>query len=88
MAGLFASGVQWGMAKSYALADVTAVLPFDFSRLIFVALAGYLMFGEALDVWTGLGAAIIFAATLYTVRREARLARRATAPVSPPPPGR
>lgn len=88
MAGLFASGIQWGMAKAYDVADVTAVLPFDFSRLIFVALAGYLMFGEVLDIWTGLGATIIFSATLYTVRREARLARRAKAPLSPSLPDR
>lgn len=83
-AGLFAAGVQWGMAKAYALADVTAVLPFDFSRLIFVAAAGFLMFGEVLDLWTAAGAVIIFSATFYTARREARLARR----VTPPPPGR
>lgn len=87
MAGLFATGVQWGMAKAYALADVSAVLPFDFSRLIFVALAGYLIFAEPLDVWTGVGAAIIFTATVYTARREARLARRG-APLNPPPPDR
>ena len=82
--GLFASGVQWGMAKAYALADVTAVLPFEFSRLIFVAAAGFVMFGEVLDLWTAMGAAIIFSATLYTARREARLARR----VTPRPPDR
>lgn len=82
--GLFASGVQWGMAKAYALADVSAVLPFDFSRLIFVAAAGFLMFGEVLDLWTAAGAVLIFSATLYTARREARLARR----LNPPPPGR
>lgn len=82
--GLFASGVQWGMAKAYALADVSAVLPFDFSRLIFVAAGGFLMFGEVLDLWTAAGAVIIFSATLYTVRREARLAKR----VNPTPPGR
>lgn len=82
--GLFATGVQWGMAKAYALADVTAVLPFDFSRLIFVAAGGFLMFGEVLDLWTVAGAVIIFSATLYTARREARLARR----LNPPPPDR
>ncbi len=82
--GLFASGVQWGMAKAYALADVSAVLPFDFSRLVFVAVGGFLMFGEVLDLWTAAGAVIIFSATLYTARREARLARR----LNPPPPSR
>ncbi len=82
--GLFASGVQWGMAKAYGLADVSAVLPFDFSRLVFVAVGGFLMFGEVLDLWTAAGAVIIFSATLYTARREARLARR----LNPPPPSR
>ena len=38
---------------------------------------GWLLFGEALDRWTLLGAAIILAANAYIAHREAVLARRA-----------
>jgi drug/metabolite transporter (DMT)-like permease len=73
--GLFATIGQIAMARAFASADVSAVLPFDFSRLIFAAILGYLFFAESPDIWTWLGAAIIFSAALYTAHRESRQAR-------------
>jgi drug/metabolite transporter (DMT)-like permease len=73
--GLFATIAQIAMARAFASADVSAVLPFDFSRLIFAAILGYLFFAESPDIWTWLGAAIIFSAALYTAHRESRQAR-------------
>jgi len=71
--GLFATTGQLSMARSFAAADASAVLPFDFSRLIFAAMLGFLFFAETPDVWTWTGAAIIFTATLYTAHRETQL---------------
>ena len=73
--GLFATLGQIAMARAFAAADVSAVLPFDFSRLIFAAILGYLFFAESPDVWTWVGAAIIFSAALYTAHRESSQAR-------------
>lgn len=73
--GLFATIGQIAMARAFAATDVSAVLPFDFSRLIFAAILGYLFFAESPDIWTWLGAAIIFSAALYTAHRESRQAR-------------
>jgi drug/metabolite transporter (DMT)-like permease len=42
-----------------------------------VGFAGWALFGEGIDRWTAVGAAIIFSSNLYIARREARLARRA-----------
>ena len=70
--GLFASMGQMSMVRAFSSADISAVLPFDFFRLIFAAIFGYLFFTEEPDMWTWVGAAIIFSATLYTARREAR----------------
>ena len=53
-------------------ADASAVMPFDFTRLIFTSLLGWLMFGEKPDGWTYVGAAIIVTSTVYIARREAR----------------
>jgi drug/metabolite transporter (DMT)-like permease len=73
--GLFATIGQVSMANAFASADISAVLPFDFSRLLFAAAFGFLLFGEEPDTWTWVGAVIIFLATLYTAHREARAIR-------------
>ena len=46
-------------------------------QLPIVVVFGYLLFGEELDRWTLVGAAIIFGANGYIAHREASLARRA-----------
>jgi len=73
--GLFATIGQISMANAFASSDISAVLPFDFSRLLFAAVFGFLLFGEEPDTWTWIGAVIIFSATLYTAHREARSVR-------------
>ena len=53
-------------------ADASFVLPFDFLRLPFAAVAGLVLFAEVPDLWTIVGAAIIFGATWYVTWRERR----------------
>jgi drug/metabolite transporter (DMT)-like permease len=67
------------MVKAYALADASAVVPFDFTRLPFAAVIGWAMFGELADFWTWAGATIIFTSTLYIAHRESA-GRHNTAP--------
>ncbi|WP_299397771.1 DMT family transporter [Pelagibius sp.] len=65
--------------RSFALADASAVLPFDYARLPFVAAIGFLLFAEVPDVWTWIGAAVIAASAVYIAHRETKVAReRAT----------
>ena len=61
--------------RGFSMADTTYLLPFDYIRLPLVAVLGWFAFGEATDIWTWVGAAIIAASTFYVARREA-LARR------------
>ena len=61
--------------RAYFLIDASAVVPFEFLRLPFAALVAYLWFAEVPSVWTWLGGALIFGATVYITEREARLAR-------------
>ena len=63
------------LAASLAKADASAVMPFDYARLPFVALFAFLLFGEVAEMWTWIGAGIIAASALYIARREAVLAR-------------
>lgn len=83
--GLIATSSQLMMARAFRAAEASVVLPFDFSRLIFASIVGYLYFGEIPDLWTWVGAGVIFASTLYIAQREARLGKVViAAKISPP----
>ena len=63
--------------RSLRLADATAIMPYDFTRLPFTALVAFLAFTEVPDLWTWVGAAVIFSSSVYIAHREARLRRGA-----------
>src|SRR5690606_25081092 len=77
-------GSQWFFLLAFRSGEASFVAPIDYTRLIFVAAVGYLAFSEIPSPWTLLGAAIIVGSTLYIVRREAQLGRRAVADDAPP----
>jgi drug/metabolite transporter (DMT)-like permease len=64
------------LTRAFRIADATLVVPFDFLRLPLIAVVGMLFYGERLQPAVFLGAAIIFAGTYYSIRRESR--RQAT----------
>ena len=70
--------LQYGLSKSLTYADLSVLLPFDFTRLIFGATIAYFMFGEKMDVNAGLGSIIIVAAAFYTAITERRRVRKLT----------
>ena len=73
--GTFAAGAHNCFIRGYREGDASAIVPFDYSRLVFAAIAGFLIFGDVPDWLTIVGAAIIVATTLYIARREAVEAR-------------
>ena len=60
------------MTRAFRLADATVVVPIDFMRLPLIAVVGALLYGEPLDPWVFVGAAIIFCGTYYSISRESR----------------
>jgi len=78
--GLMATLGQVMLTRACAAADASVILPFDFSRLVFVAILGFLLFGERPDIWTWVGAALIIAATVYVAHRESKLAVKEARP--------
>ncbi len=60
------------LTRAFRLADATVVVPIDFLRLPLIALVGALAYGEAIDPLVMVGAAVIFAGTYYSLRRESR----------------
>jgi len=68
------------MAQAFKEADASAVLPFDFVRLIWASLLGFLLFAEVPDLWTWIGGTAIFASGTYIAYREARAKEEAPRP--------
>jgi len=57
--------------NGYQLADITLLQPIGFLSLLWNALLGYFLFFQQPDIWTFVGAAVIFASALYISHREA-----------------
>lgn len=58
------------MAHAFSHADASFCMPFDFARMPLAAAIAYPLFGQLPDLWTLVGAAVIFSATLYVTLRE------------------
>ena len=58
--------------------ELTAIMPFDFLRLIWATLLAAWLFAEAPDLFTWIGAAVIFGAGLYIANRERQAKKRVT----------
>lgn len=63
------------LARAFVRADMVALMPFDFTRLIFTAFFAYIFFSETLDMLTALGSLIIVSSTVYIAHRESRAAK-------------
>ncbi len=77
--GLLALVGHLAMARAMKEAETTAIMPIDFTRLLWAAAAGYLWFGEFPDLWTWIGGAVVFGATIYITFRESRAQGSVTA---------
>ena len=69
--GIFSTLAHLAYTRSFAIADASAVLPYDYIRILMVAAVGFGIYGEILDIWTWAGTIVIISSTLYIARREA-----------------
>jgi drug/metabolite transporter (DMT)-like permease len=82
---LIAIGLVGGVAQitvtlAFRYADVALIMPFEYSAMLWVALLGYVFWGEVpgLNIWVGVS--IVMASGLYILFREANLGlKRGTA---------
>jgi drug/metabolite transporter (DMT)-like permease len=70
-----AVGAQFFITQSFSNAEASLVSPVLFVRLPFVAVLGFFFFGELPGAWTWVGAAILFASTFWSTRRDARISK-------------
>lgn len=71
--GALATSGHLLMTTAIQMTDTSIVMSVDFTRLIWTAMIGAYFFNEVLDMWTFIGAGIIFLAGWYIVFRESRL---------------
>jgi drug/metabolite transporter (DMT)-like permease len=57
--------------RGYQIADITLLQPIGFLSLLWNTLLGFFLFSQQPDVWTFVGAAVIFASAMYISHREA-----------------
>ena len=67
-------------ARAMQHADATVVVPMDFLRVPLTALVGWLVYAEALDLFTGLGVGLILAGNVLNLIRWPNKAERAKRP--------
>ncbi len=75
--GLVSAAGQFMNILALRAGEASALAPLDFTRLVFAAVLGLMMFGEWPEPRTFLGAGVIVAAALYTLHRERRAGRAA-----------
>jgi len=66
------------VAKAFAFAETTIVLPIDFAKILWGAVIGYYFFAEQVGVYTWIGAVVIFTGATYLVYREHQLVTKTT----------
>lgn len=73
--GITGLTAHYCIVRAMAVADATIVVPMDFMRLPLIALVGFLLYGERLDIFLLLGAVLIIAGNLVNVFSEKRRSR-------------
>ncbi|HSF93656.1 MAG TPA: EamA family transporter [Thermohalobaculum sp.] len=61
---------QLALSQALKETEPTAVMPFDFLKLVWTTLLGLWVFGELPDILTWIGAAVVFASGFYIAWRE------------------
>lgn len=78
----FATAGHYTMTRAFAAAPVAVTQPATFLQLVWAVLAGWLIFGETIDVWVVIGGTIVLMAVSFIAWREYVLNRRAVTPVT------
>jgi drug/metabolite transporter (DMT)-like permease len=70
--GIAGLSAHYCLANAFRAGDALFVLPIDFARVPLIAIVGWLFFGETLDIFTFIGAAVILCGIFWNVRSETR----------------
>jgi drug/metabolite transporter (DMT)-like permease len=73
LVGVGAVSSHYCLTRAFQVADTLTVIPIDFLRLPVVAILGYLIYGEELEIALAFGAIIIFLGNYYNIKYESSL---------------
>jgi drug/metabolite transporter (DMT)-like permease len=65
------TAAHYCLSNAFRFGDATLVVPLDFMRIPLIAVVGWALYGESLDVFVLLGALIIIVGVLWNLRAEA-----------------
>jgi len=80
LVALFSTSAHLMTTRAFKRADMVVLVPFDFTRLLFIAVLAYFFFSETMDGYTLAGSLIIIVSTVYIAHREAKKNAIARAP--------
>jgi drug/metabolite transporter (DMT)-like permease len=63
------------LSNAFRSGDATLVVPLDFMRIPLIAVVGWAVYGESLDIFVLVGALIIISGVLWNLRSETRRPR-------------
>jgi len=75
LTAVVATAAHYSMTRSYEAAPISVTQPISFLQLVWAAIMGMVLFGEALDLYIFAGAAVIVGAATYISHREAKASR-------------
>ena len=70
--GVAGLSAHFCLTRALSLAPASIVMPMDFLRLPLLALVGMVFYGESIDLWVVIGAALILAGNFINLRANAR----------------
>ncbi|MGI9476950.1 MAG: DMT family transporter [Hyphomicrobiaceae bacterium] len=73
--GAMGASAHFCMIQAFSKTEASLLAPFNYSKLIWVAILGYLVFDDVPGLDTLVGSAVIAAAGLYVIHREGRPAK-------------
>ena len=74
--GILGTIAQLALSQALKETEPTAVMPFDFLKLVWATLLGLWVFGELPDLYTWIGALVVFASGFFIAYREHQERRR------------
>jgi drug/metabolite transporter (DMT)-like permease len=74
--GVLGGGGHLVLIHAYEHAPASRLAPFSYTQLIWVLVAGYLVFGDFPDRWSLIGIAVIAASAIYIATHQRMAARR------------
>ncbi len=77
LSGALGTGGHYCWTRALKMAEASALAPLSYLQLLVVGFLAWALFGESVDRYTVIGAAIVISASLYIAHREAQVAKAA-----------